>query len=102
MRWLFGLSLGLLISLALTGCGPAVSSKDMGTIIYEIPRVQGADKPYALPKIIPPHKEDANPSLEDENGVESSQHEAEKAEEHKQITPDNPQGPKPTPARARP
>jgi len=102
MHWLLVLLLNLLIALALTGCGPALSSKDMGTIIYEIPHVQGADKPYELPKIITPHKEDANPSLEDENGAESSQHEAEKAEEHKQIIPDNPQSPKPTPARARP
>jgi hypothetical protein len=102
MHWLLVLLLNLLIALALTGCGPALSSKDMGTIIYEIPHVQGADKPYELPKIITPHKEDANPSLEDENGAESSQHEAEKAEEHKQITPHNPQSPKPTPARARP
>ncbi|MGD0655548.1 MAG: hypothetical protein ABSA16_14495 [Thermoguttaceae bacterium] len=102
MRWLLGLLFGLLIALTVIGCGPAVSSKDMGTIIYEIPRVQGADKPYELPQIITPHKEDANPSLEDENSAESSQHEAEKAEEHKQIIPDNPQSPKPTPARARP
>ena len=102
MHWLLVLLLNLLIALTVTGCGPAVSSKDMGTIIYEIPRVQGADKPYELPKIITPHKEDVNPSLDDENGAESSQHEAEKAEEHKQITTDNPQSPKPTPARARP
>jgi hypothetical protein len=102
MRWLLVLLLNLLITLTVTGCGPAVSSKDMGTIIYEIPRVQGADKPYELPKIITPREENTNPSLEDENGAENSQHEAEKAEEHKQIIPDNPQSPKPTPARARP
>ena len=86
----------------MTGCGPSVSSKEMGTILYKIPHVQGADEPYELPKIITPSAEtDISNSL-DEEGTKTSQGEVEKEGEHKQAIPENSKGPKPTPARHRP
>jgi hypothetical protein len=49
------LSLGLLAFLAaiLGGCGPALSKSDLGTVVFEIPKVAGADKPYPMPKLGP-------------------------------------------------
>lgn len=91
-----------MVVLTAAGCKPAASSKDMGTIVHEIPRVPGADKPYELPKIIIPHKEDANSSLDDENSVESNRQEPEKTSNSSQTTPNNTQSPKPTPARRQP
>lgn len=38
-----------LLVVILSGCGPAVDTKDMGTIVFEVPQVTGADQPYELP-----------------------------------------------------
>jgi hypothetical protein len=47
-------SLALLTTLPqLSGCGPAVSEKELGTIEYEVPQVPGAEKPYKLPAVAP-------------------------------------------------
>jgi tetratricopeptide (TPR) repeat protein len=35
---------------AMPGCGPSVSEGDLGTIVFEVPAVPGADKPYELPR----------------------------------------------------
>ncbi len=32
------------------GCGPAVSTSNLGKIEYEVPEVPGAEKPYVLPE----------------------------------------------------
>ena len=58
MRWLFGFLLCLLNIMGISGCGPAISEKEMGTIIYEVPRVEGADKPYEMPELGPVTEED--------------------------------------------
>ena len=34
---------------ALVGCRPTGSREELGNIVYEIPRVPGADVPYAIP-----------------------------------------------------
>ena len=102
MHRLLALMLVLLLVPAMTGCGPSVSSKDMGTIIYKIPHVQGADKPYELPKIIMPSAETAIPNSQDEEGTKTGQGEAVKEGEHEQAIPDNTKSPSPTPARHRP
>lgn len=48
---LFGdLALGLVLGAAVTGCGPAVSEKDLGKIVFELPKIPGADQPYPLPE----------------------------------------------------
>jgi hypothetical protein len=45
---------GLAVLLAvLGGCGPELSKSDLGTVVFEVPKVAGADKPYELPKLGP-------------------------------------------------
>ncbi len=58
MRWLFGWLLCLLIAFLTLGCGPAISEKDMGAVIYEVPKVKGADQPYEMPELAPWQEED--------------------------------------------
>jgi hypothetical protein len=96
MRWQLNLMLGLLIGLIMTGCGPAVSNKDMGTVIYEIPHVQGADEPYKMPQINTPAPEVVTPDSQEAGSAEAQQPEA---AESKQVIPDNRPIPMPTPAR---
>ena len=102
MHRLLALMLVLLLVPAMTGCGPSVSSKDLGTIIYKIPHVQGADKPYELPKIITPSAETDIPNSQDEEGMKTGQEEVEKEGEHEQAISDNTKSPRPTPARHQP
>jgi hypothetical protein len=52
MRRLFFLFVGLILAFASSGCEQPVSNKDLGTVIYEIPKVPGGDQPYELPKMI--------------------------------------------------
>ena len=98
MHRIIALLLVLSIALAMTGCGPSVSSKDLGTIIYKIPHVQGADKPYELPKVISPTPETPTPDVQDEEGTKTGQNSAEVEKEGKQAIPDKAKGPRPTPA----
>lgn len=47
---------GLLISSCLCfagGCGPAVPPEELGTVVYEVPAVPGAEEPYPLPELKP-------------------------------------------------
>jgi hypothetical protein len=89
------LLLGLLIALVITGCSPAVSNKDLGTIIYDIPHVQGADKPYEMPKLKSPTPEVITPDLQKADGANAHQPEA---QESLQAITDSQQTPKPNPA----
>lgn len=43
------LLLVLLLNAMLTGCGPSIDTRDMGTVVFEVPQVPGADQPYELP-----------------------------------------------------
>jgi hypothetical protein len=43
------------------GCGPNLSSKDFGTVVEGIPKVEGADKPFEMPELGPPLPEDYRP-----------------------------------------
>ena len=55
MRLYLGLmAAGFLVGAAMVGCGPTVSENDLGTIVYEVPTVAGADEPYPFPKLPPP------------------------------------------------
>lgn len=47
-RWPW-LTAGLLGLALAAGCGPAVPKAELGHVVYEIPKVHGADKPYQLP-----------------------------------------------------
>jgi len=50
MRTLAGLSLGMVLLLFVApGCGPRLSEDDLGTVIYDLEQVPGADKPFLLP-----------------------------------------------------
>jgi hypothetical protein len=50
----------LLLLLSLTGCGPALSKSDLGLVVFEVPKVAGADKPYEMRQLGPPpeHSDD--------------------------------------------
>jgi hypothetical protein len=58
MYWLLDLIICLLIVLALSGCGPSIPNKDMGTVVYELPQVKGADKPFEMSELGPQLPED--------------------------------------------
>jgi hypothetical protein len=103
MHRLLALLVVLLIASTITGCGPSVSSKEMGKILYKIPHVQGADAPYELPKIIMPSAEtDISNSLDEEGTKAGQEGEGENKAESEKAIPDNANGPQPTPARHRP
>jgi hypothetical protein len=45
-RWLWGMgTLGLAL---VSGCGPAVKTEDLGTVVWKVPDVPGSDAPYRL------------------------------------------------------
>jgi hypothetical protein len=50
---LFGLAIFVIV---LGGCGAELSRSDLGTVVFEVPRVAGADKPYPMPKLGPPNE----------------------------------------------
>lgn len=53
-RWLailFGVLVG---AMAVPGCGPAVAKSELPNIVYEVPKVAGADKLYPIPEVVPP------------------------------------------------
>jgi hypothetical protein len=54
MRYWFGF-LAFLVLLA--GCGPELSKNDLGTVIYDVPKVAGSDQPYPMPQLGPPHED---------------------------------------------
>ena len=39
---------------SLAGCGPELSKNDLGTVVFEVPKVAGADQPYQMPQLGPP------------------------------------------------
>ena len=59
------LVLGLAVWIAVPGCGPNVSQSDLGTIVFEVPTVTGADEPYKFPELppLPPGVRPRNPDL---------------------------------------
>jgi len=54
MRILVWLAVVGYLGLMLPGCGPAVSPNELGTLVFTVPDVPGADQPYALPEVAPP------------------------------------------------
>jgi len=48
------MSLTLPGMLLVAGCGPAIPKEDLGTPVFEVPKVPGTDKPYHLPDDIYP------------------------------------------------
>lgn len=63
MKWIRRLVLlALMGAVVLPGCGPSLSEKELGTIVYEVPKVPGSDQPYKLPSVTAPAPEDLAPS----------------------------------------
>jgi hypothetical protein len=52
--------LALVLFCVLSGCGSEVSRSDLGVVVFETPKVAGADEPYAMPKLGPPLEKDEN------------------------------------------
>jgi hypothetical protein len=52
MRYVFAAT--LLLTLMLPGCGPKLSKTELGTVVFEVPQVTGADKPYEMPELNQP------------------------------------------------
>lgn len=55
-RWAIRLTLLGLLAAAVAGCGPAVSTSNFGRVLYEVPDVKAAEKPYEFPDKAPPTK----------------------------------------------
>ena len=47
----------VVLLVVLEGCGPELSKSDLGTVVFEVPKVAGSDKPYAMPELGPPLKQ---------------------------------------------
>lgn len=43
-------AIGLLL-VSLGGCGPRLTPEQLGTIVHGIPKVQGAEVPYPMPRL---------------------------------------------------
>jgi hypothetical protein len=44
------------LSTILGGCGPELAKSDLGNVVFEVPKVAGADKPHLMPKLGPPNE----------------------------------------------
>jgi hypothetical protein len=51
IRHLFLLVSLLGLSAFLIGCGPQLSESDLGTVVFEVPKVAGSEEPYPLPQL---------------------------------------------------
>jgi hypothetical protein len=56
MQFRFGIL--LLFLLAVVGCGPHLSQSELGKVVFEVPKVAGADEPYPMPQLGPPKDDD--------------------------------------------
>ena len=54
MRYRHFFYLFLIPLLGLGGCGPQLSQSDLGTVVFELPQVAGAEEPYKMPQLGPP------------------------------------------------
>jgi hypothetical protein len=58
---------GLLVFLViLGGCGPELSKSDLGTVVFEVPKIAGADKPYHMPQLDHPTDQKQNQDNSDD------------------------------------
>jgi hypothetical protein len=48
----------VLPALTLVGCGSGSSDKDLGRIIYDVPKVPGSEKTFPMPELDPKAKSD--------------------------------------------
>ena len=64
IRWIW---LALAALATLLGCEPTVSREELGQIVYEMPAVPGAERPYELPDLNAP----AEPTVPDAAAADS-------------------------------
>lgn len=63
LQVVFRLGVLAVFMLILGGCGPELSKSDLGNVVFEVPKVAGADKPYVMPKLGTPDEKNAEESL---------------------------------------
>jgi len=44
-----------------SGCDSGVSKEELGTAVFEVPQVPGAEEPYDMPKLGPPPEQSDGP-----------------------------------------
>jgi hypothetical protein len=44
----------LVLLMSLGGCGSQLSKSDLGTVVFEVPKIVGVDEPYQMPQLGPP------------------------------------------------
>jgi hypothetical protein len=54
-RWFY--SAATLTAISLAGCGAQLSKADLGTVVFEVPKVAGSDEPYRMPQLDPAEAE---------------------------------------------
>ncbi len=57
-RVIFCICGGFLVAAFGVGCDHGVSEKELGEITYELPKIEGADKPFPLPPLGEPLPEE--------------------------------------------
>ena len=66
MRALVGLSLGIVLLLFVTpGCGPSLSEEELGTVVYDVQQIPGADEPFPIPDGPPESAPESESQAED-------------------------------------
>jgi hypothetical protein len=58
MRGLLFGAVAMAVVSFLSGCGRNVDSREFGTIVQGIPRVEGAETPFEMPELGPPPSEE--------------------------------------------
>jgi len=49
-----------LVLISMFGCGPELSKQDLGTVVFEVPKVAGSDEPYPMPQLGPSLEQGGN------------------------------------------
>lgn len=58
MRGLLGLlAFSIFLISAVVGCRPSGPTEEMGTVVHEMPVVEGAEEPYIIPELGPSTEE---------------------------------------------
>ena len=58
-RWLY--LAALLTVISLPGCGGQLSKADLGTVVFEVPKVAGSEEPYQMPQLEAAEPENGKP-----------------------------------------
>ncbi len=52
----------------IVGCGPELSKQDLGTVVDEVPKMEGAGEPYPMPQLGPPSEDEQAPDRQPRGG----------------------------------